>query len=134
MIYKVLGLNPVELLTGLEMFDEELKKGIDSYMNRIDEKVFVAGYVQDEDGNDVYMDFSDYEVPLIDATGKLTDKWIPYTDYYNVEPPKDKPHEEPKTPYNPKKIYMNHGHSILTMPVELLKQMESPLYFQHWSR
>lgn len=30
MIHKVLNLNPVELITGLEMFDDELKKGIGS--------------------------------------------------------------------------------------------------------
>ena len=52
MIHKVLGLNPVELLLGLEMFDESLKKGVDSYMKRIDEEVFVAGMVEDEDGNE----------------------------------------------------------------------------------
>ena len=28
MIHKVLGLNPVELITGLEIFDDDLKKGI----------------------------------------------------------------------------------------------------------
>jgi len=57
MIHRVLGLNPVELLIGLEMFDEELKKGIDSFMHRIDEEVFSAGTVEDEDGNEEYVDF-----------------------------------------------------------------------------
>lgn len=47
MIHKVLNLNPVELISGLEMFDEDLKEGISSYMNRIDEKAFVAGMMQD---------------------------------------------------------------------------------------
>lgn len=132
MIHKVLNLNPVELIAGLEMFDEELKKGISSYMNRIDEKVFVAGMVQDEDGNDVYMDLSEFEVVLPDKEGKLTDRWVPYTDYYNIEPPKEKLHDSsdaPRTPYDPTKIYLNHHHSILTIPVEILEELGKPLYF-----
>ena len=40
MLFKVLGLNPVELIAGLEMFEDELKAGISNYMNRIDEKVY----------------------------------------------------------------------------------------------
>lgn len=132
MIHKVLNLNPVELIAGLEMFDEELKKGISSYMNRIDENVFVAGMVQDDDGNEVYMDLSEFEVVLPDKDGALSDKWVPYTDYYNVEPPKEKLHDSsdvPKTPYDPTKIYLNHHHSILTIPVEILVQLGKPLYF-----
>lgn len=133
MIHKVLNLNPVELISGLEMFDDELKKAISSYMNRIDEKVFVAGMVQDEDGNDEYLDLSKFEVVTTDKDGNLSDKWIPFTDYYNVEPPKDKPHDSsdaPRTPYEPTKIYLNHWDSILTIPVELLKEMRNPLYFR----
>lgn len=133
MIHKVLNLNPVELISGLEMFDDELKKAISSYMNRIDEKVFVAGMVQDEDGNDEYLDLSEFEVVTTDKDGNLSDKWIPFTDYYNVEPPKDKPHDSsdaPRTPYEPTKIYLNHWDSILTIPVELLKEMGNPLYFR----
>ncbi|MGB4092087.1 MAG: helix-turn-helix transcriptional regulator [Ruminococcus flavefaciens] len=132
MIHKVLGLNPVELLIGLEMFDEELKKGIDSFMHRIDEEVFVAGTFEDEDGNEEYVDFSDYEIVMSDKEGNLTDKWIPFTDYYNVERPEKTTIDSsdvPKTPYDPAKIYLNHGHSILTIPVELLKELGNPLYF-----
>jgi len=129
MIHKVLGLNPVELLTGLEMFDEDLKRKVDSYMHRIDEKVFVAGNCKDEDGNDVYMDLSEYSVVLKDENGDLGDRWIPYTDYYNVEGPSEKREEELKTPYDPTRIYLNHGHNILTMPVEMLEKLGRPLYF-----
>lgn len=132
MIHKVLGLNPVELLIGLEMFDEELKKGIDSFMHRIDEEVFVAGTFEDEDGIEEYVDFSDYEIVMSDKEGNLTDKWIPFTDYYNVERPEKTTLDSsdvPKTPYDPAKIYLNHGHSILTIPVELLKELGNPLYF-----
>ena len=133
MIHKVLNLNPVELISGLEMFDGELKKAISSYMNRIDEMVFVAGRVQDEDGNDEYLDLSEFEVVTTDKDGNLSEKWIPFTDYYNVEPPKDKPHDSsdaPRTPYEPTKIYLNHWDSILTIPVEVLKEMGNPLYFR----
>lgn len=132
MIHKVLGLNPVELITGLEMFDEELKKGISSYMGRIDEKVFVAGNMQDSDGNEEYIDLSDFLFVTADKDGNPSDKWIPFADYYNVEPLKEKGHERsdtPKMPYDPTKIYLNHGHSILTFSVELLEKMGNPLYF-----
>lgn len=129
MLHKVLGLNPVEMLTGLEMFDENLKKNISSYMNRIDEKVFVVGNMQDEDGNDVYVDLSEYSVILKDENGDLSDRWIPYTDYYNVEEPKTKREEKPKTPYDPTRIYLNHGHCILVIPVEMLEKLGKPLYF-----
>ena len=54
MLFKVLGLNPVELHAGLEMFEDDLKAGIANYMNRIDENIyFTAGTVTDEDGNDI---------------------------------------------------------------------------------
>lgn len=129
MIHKVLGLNPVELLTGLEMFDEDLKKAISSHMDRIDENMFVAGNVQDEDGNEEYMDFSEFDVVTTDRDGNPSGKWIPFTDYYNIEPPKNKPQDEPKTPYDPTKIYLNHWDSILTIPAELLREIGSPLYF-----
>ena len=130
MIHKVLGLNPVELLSGLEMVDEGLKRKVDSYMNRIDEKVFVAGNMQDEDGNDVYVDLSEYSVILKDENGDLGDRWIPYTDYYNVEAPTEKREEEPKTPYDSTHIYLNHGHNILVIPVEMLEKLGRPLYFR----
>ena len=123
MLHKVLGLNPVELITGLEIFDDDLKKGIDYYMSRIDEKVFVAGTGQDEDGNEVYMDMSDFLVVLPDKDGNLSDKWIPYTDYYNVEPPKEKHPVAPKTAYDPTKIYLNDWNYIFTIPIELLETM-----------
>lgn len=132
MLHKVLGLNPVELLLGLEMFDEGLKKGIDSYMKRIDEEVFVAGMVEDEDGDEEYINLSDFDVVLTDKDGNLTDQWIPFTDYYNVERPEKATIDSsdvPKTPYDPTKIYLNHGHSILTIPVEILVQLGKPLYF-----
>lgn len=129
MIHKELGLNPVELITGLEMFDEDLKHDIANHMSRIDEKVFVSGNATDEDGNEFYLDLSEYLVATSDKDGNLSDKLIPYTDYHNVEPPKDKRPEEPKTPYNPAKIYLNSGDCILVVSVEMLMKMGKPLYF-----
>ena len=133
MIFKVLGLNPTELLSGLEMFDEVAKKYNSDHLNRANEEVFVAGMVEDEDGNEEYVDFSNFEVVTKDKDGNLSDRWIPFTDYYNGAPPKNKPKgcsDAPKTPYDPTKIYLNHWHSILTIPVKLLKEMGSPLYFR----
>ena len=137
MIHKVLNLNPVELIAGLEMFDEDLKKGISSYMNRIDEKVFVSGVVQYEDGSEGYMDFFEYLVAISNKDGELSERWIPYIDYYNVEPPKEKvcdSSDAPRTPYDPTKIYLNHGHSILVIPVEILEKLGKPLFFRIWRK
>ena len=105
MLFKVLDLNPVELLTGLEMFDEELKQGIAAYMRRIDEIVFVSGMMEDEDGNELYVDLSEYLVLVGGKDEKSPDIWIPYTDYYNVEPaPKyEDPYALPEREYDPEK-------------------------------
>ena len=131
MLFKVLDLNPVELLTGLEIFDEELKHGIAAHMKRIDEKVFVAGMVKDEDDNDFYLDMTGFSVVTANKKGELTDKWIPFTEYYNVEPAPR--HEDPNTlpvsDYDPDMIYINHSDCIFVIPVEMLEMMGRPLYF-----
>ena len=131
MIYRVLDLNPVELLTGLEMYDEEAKKGVARQMDRIDEDIFVAGTFVDEDGFEEYIDLSDGIMFLKDKDGNMSDRKVTYAEYYNVEKPKDKPAEDsvPKTEYDPGKIYLNHGMCIVVIPVELLKAIGSPLYF-----
>jgi hypothetical protein len=38
--------------------------------------------------------------------------------------------DAPRTPYDPTKIYLNHGHCILTIPVEVLDKLGRPLYFR----
>lgn len=130
MLLKVLGLNPIELLTGLEMFDDDLKSGNAKFMNRIDEKVFLGGMAKDEDGNEFYLDLSGCEIVTADKDGNLTDKWIPYADYYNVVlPSKPKTEAKPVSEYDPGKIYLNHGECILTIPVEILESAGKPLYF-----
>lgn len=125
-IHKVMGYNPVELLVGIEMFDDDLKRGIDAHMERIGEEVEVSGIAQDEDGNDVEFDLSDY---LVEAGGEDDLRWIPFTDYFNVEPNKDRKPEAPKTPYESSKVYLNMWDSILTIPVEMLVMLGRPDYF-----
>ena len=98
-------------------------------MSRIDEKVFVAGNMKDEDGKDVYVDLSDFLVLTANKYGNPGDRLIPYADYYNVEAPKEKRTEETKSPYDPNKVYLNHGHSILTISVEMLEELGKPSYF-----
>ncbi|SDB52413.1 helix-turn-helix domain-containing protein [Butyrivibrio sp. INlla16] len=128
-IHEVLGLNPVELLTGLPMFDDELKKGIDRYMRRMNEKVFVAGTVTDEYGFEHYEDLSEAMIP-VKKEGSDSCEWVSYTDYFNVEKaPKRAEDELPEEEYNPEKIYMNQGHSIVAIPVELLEAIGKPKYF-----
>ena len=131
MLFKVLGLNPIELIAGLEMFDDDLKAGIATYMNRIDEKVyFTAGMVTDEDGNEFYFDLNDYDVVTADKDGNLSEKWIPFADYYNPAPvPKPAIEKKPTAEYDPGQIYLNHADCILTIPVEILESVGSPLYF-----
>ncbi len=131
MIHRVLDLNPVELLTGLEMFDETGKKSVRQHMKRIDEEVTVAADYVDDDGFEEYFDFSDYMIPLCGENGELGEKWVSFTDYYNVEKPAERPKEDlpPKTDYDPSTVYLNQGHSILVISVELLERIGKPRYF-----
>ena len=131
MIYKVLDLNPVELLTGLEMYDEAGRKSVSRHMRRIDEEVTVAGDYVDDDGFEEYFDFSDYMIPLKGEKGELGEKWVSFTDYYNVEKPSERPKEDmpPKTDYDPAKVYLNQGHDILVLSTELLERIGKPQYF-----
>ena len=90
MLFKVLGLNPVELLIGLEMFDDNLKAEIAKYMNRIDEKVALSGLAVDEEGNEFFFDMSQFEMVTTNKDGEPSGKWVPLTEYYNVEPEQKK--------------------------------------------
>ena len=90
MLFRVLGLNPVELLIGLEMFDDDLKDQIAAYMNRIDEKVDLYIEATDEVGNDYGLDLSGFSIVTTNRKGELTDKWIPLPEYYNINPAKSK--------------------------------------------
>ena len=88
MLFRVLGLNPVELLIGLEMFEDDLKTEIAAYMNRIDEKVDLFVEVTDEGGNDYDLDLSGFSIVTTNRKRELTDKWIPLPEYYNIDPAK----------------------------------------------
>ena len=131
MIYKHLGLNPVELLTGLEMYDDDLKKRISYYMSRIDENVLVAGMGTDEDGNEIYIDLSGYEIYIPNNDVNQPGKFVSYLEYHNVLPPEkpNLPEPLPVKEYDPTKIYINHRHSIFVIPVEILEAVGKPLYF-----
>ena len=142
MIYRVMGLNPVELLTGLEMYEEDTKKAIASYMNRIDEEVFTGGIATDENGIESYIDMSEYMIVKTNEDGELTDKWIPYMDYFNAEPHVLTEHEQelkdaedsiPKVEYDPTRAYINCGPAIVIIPREILEAAGRPAYFNiYW--
>lgn len=131
MLFRELGLNPVELITGLEMYDEDLKKGVAAHMRRLDEKVFVAGKAIDEDGNGEYLNLSTYMLPMPDRDGSPSGTWIPYADYYNVEPVPEREEESasPSAPYDPEKVYLNRRHAIFVIPVKILEKMGNPSFF-----
>lgn len=130
-LFQVLSLNPVELLTELQMYDEDLKQGVAAYMRRLDAKVFIAGNAVDEDRNEEYLNLSSYLLVMPDRDGGPSDRWIPYTDYYNVEavPERVEKHALPVEPYDPEKVYLNRYQSIFVIPVEILEKMGNPLFF-----
>ena len=77
MIEKVMGLNPVELLAGAEMYDEKLKKEISAHMSKADEKVFNGGIVVDENGNESFLDMSKLEqVSISFGTDCIEGAWM----------------------------------------------------------
>lgn len=138
MIERVMGLNPVELLTGVQMHDEKLKKEISYHMSKTDEKVFTGGIVTDKDGNESYLDMSEFMVVTTDENGELSDNWIPYLEYHNAEPhvmterEKDlKAREDavPKEEYNPSMVYLNCGPAILIVSTEILEALGKPNFF-----
>ena len=131
MLFKAASLNPVELISGLEMYDEELKKKIAHYMDKIDKEAFVAGMCKDEDGNAVYLNLSQYFVDTSHKDGDLAGDWVPYTEYHNVEPVPEweDPNIPPLSAYNPKRVYINHHDCIFVIPIEILMAVGKPLYF-----
>lgn len=52
MIYKVIGLNPVEILTDAEMYDEKLKNDISAYLSKIVDLDYAGGNDVCEDLNE----------------------------------------------------------------------------------
>ena len=151
LIFQILDLNPVELFTGLEIFDEDLKKGISDHIRRMDEKTPRSIMTLIDIGNEEGWDLSEILKVTKDKNGELSDKWIPIVDYYNLDlESKDKGKKE-KTKksketnnntddnvedliieenYNPLKVYMNHHGYIFVVPVEILVKMGKPLFFE----
>lgn len=138
MIEKEMGLNPVELMTGLEMYDDKLKKGISDHMSRTDEKVFTGGIITDEDGNESYFDMSGFMVVGSNENGELSDQWIPYLEYHNAEPHvmtdrerelKAKEDAVPEEEFDPMKVYINFGSAIFIISREILEAIGSPKHF-----
>lgn len=139
MIEKVMGINPVELMSGVEMYDEKLKREIAAHMSKVDEKVFTGGIMKDEDGNEFYMDMSNFMVVMNDENGELSGNWIPYLEYHNAEPHvmterekelKAKEDAVPREPYNPDMVYINKGPAILIIPKEILEGIGKPKFFE----
>ena len=138
MIEKIMGLNPVELMSGVEMYDEKLKKEISYHMSKTDEKVFTGGIVTDEDGNESYLDMSGFMVIGSNEKGELSDQWIPYLEYHNAEPHvmterekelKAKEDAVPVEEYDPMKVYINCGRSIFIISKEILEEAGKPRFF-----
>ena len=139
MIEKVMGLNPVELLAGVKMYDENLKKEISYHMGKADEHVFTGGIATDENGNEFYMDMSDFTVVTKNEDGELSDRWIPYLEYHNAEPHVMTEHEKtvkaeidaiPQEEYSPEKVYLNCGFAMLVIPREVLEAAGKPRFFE----
>ena len=139
MIEKVMGINPVELMSGVKMYDEKLKREIAAHMSKVDEKVFTGGIMKDEDGNELYLDMSKFMVVTNNENGEPSDKWIPYLEYHNAEPHvmterekelKAKEDAVPREPYNPDMVYINCGPAILIIPKEILEKVGKPKYFE----
>ena len=138
MIEKVMDLNPIELLSGVKMYDEKLKKEISAYMAMIDKEVCTGGIVTDEDGNESYLDMSEYMIVTNNENGEASDRWIPYLEYYNEKPhvmtereKKLKAIEDavPKTEYDPMKVYINCNSAIFVISREKLEAIGKPRFF-----
>lgn len=80
MIYKILGINPIELLTGEAMWDAELKKKIEEYIMNCENADTMFRYI-DDDGKEQVFNLMDFEVVTTDEKGQLSDVWIPFPEY-----------------------------------------------------
>lgn len=83
LIYKVLGINPIELLTGEEMWDKELKKKIREYIMNCDNADTMIRYIDDQ-GEEQVFNLMDFDVVSTDEKGNPTDVWIPFGEYQKM--------------------------------------------------
>ena len=130
-LLNVLDLNPVELLSGLEMFDDDLKNDIRKHMKAIDGKPLLDAEAIDEDGFEDHSDLSNACIVTSGKNGPLSGKWVPAADYYNLEnaPTENHKVQPPKTIYDPSKIYINEHGCVLVIPLKFFEEIGYPDYF-----
>ena len=80
LIYKVLGINPIELLTGEEMWDKDLKQKIEDYIMNCENADTLYRFI-DDDGNEQVFNLMDFEIAVTDDKGHLTGEFMPYGEY-----------------------------------------------------
>ena len=82
-IYKVLGINPIELLTGEEMWDKELKKKIEEYIRNCEHADTMFRFI-DDNGEEQVLNLIDFDVVATDEKGHLTGEWLPFEDWQEM--------------------------------------------------
>lgn len=88
-IYKVLGINPIELLTGEEMWDKELKKKIEEYIRNCEHADTLFRFI-DDNGEEQVLNLIDFDVVATDEKGHLTGEWVPFEDWQEMNKKKKK--------------------------------------------
>lgn len=88
-IYKVLGINPIELLTGEEMWDKELKKKIEEYIRNCEHADTMFRFI-DDNGEEQVLNLIDFDVVATDEKGHLTGEWLPFEDWQEMNKKKKK--------------------------------------------
>ena len=88
-IYKVLGINPIELLTGEEMWDKELKKKIEEYIRNCEHADTMFRFI-DDNGEEQVLNLIDFDVVATDGKGHLTGEWVPFEDWQEMNKKKKK--------------------------------------------
>ncbi|MBR3430233.1 MAG: helix-turn-helix domain-containing protein [Clostridia bacterium] len=88
-IYKVLGINPIELLTGEEMWDKELKKKIEEYIRNCEHADTMFRFI-DDNGEEQVLNLIDFDVVATDEKGHLTGEWVPFEDWQEMNKKKKK--------------------------------------------
>ncbi len=88
-IYKVLGINPIELLTGEEMWDKELKKKIEEYIRNCEHADTMFRFI-DDNGEEQVLNLIDFDVVATDEKGHLTGEWVPFQDWQEMNKKKKK--------------------------------------------
>ena len=88
-IYKVLGINPIELLTGEEMWAKELKKKIEEYIRNCEHADTMFRFI-DDNGEEQVLNLIDFDVVATDEKGHLTGEWVPFEDWQEMNKKKKK--------------------------------------------